>query len=57
MKQDQRMHERLDLKSKLEKRGPKHVATPDMDRRSRNMQGRLVERAGGRGCHVGMCHR
>lgn len=43
----------LDLKSKAEKSGPKHVAMSEMDRHSLNMGGKLTERAGGGGAsHV-----
>lgn len=51
------MHRSLDLKSKAEKRAPKHVAMSVMDRHSLSMGGRLTERAGRRGCHRSMCHR
>lgn len=51
------MQESLDLESKVETRAPKHGAMSEVDRHSLNMQGRLMERAGGRGCPVGMCRR
>lgn len=47
----------LDLKSKAEKRDPKHGAMSEMDRCSLDMGGRLTERAGGRGSHANVCHR
>lgn len=43
------MQESLDLESKVEKRDPKHGVVSEVDRHSLNMQGGLVERAGGRG--------